>query len=78
MTAPTFKTVSITDAEIEVAHLEEGHRYRLHFAIDKNGRRVLSEGTQQDSGSAKHSAIYFAGDARVFAEIEARARNKID
>jgi hypothetical protein len=78
MTTPIFKVEKITDAEIEIVHLEEGHRYNFLFAEAEKGRRILSEGTlSRNGGLAKHDAQRFAADARRFAETEARKRGKI-
>lgn len=78
MTTPIFKVEKITDAEIEIVHLEEGHRYNILFAEDKKGHRILSEGTVSRTGElAKHEAHHFAADARHFAEVEARKLGKI-
>ena len=43
MTTPIFTVEKISNVEIEVVH-EEGHHFTFPLVIDKNGRRVLSEG----------------------------------
>jgi hypothetical protein len=78
MTTPIFTVVKISNVEIEVVH-EEGHHFTFPLVIDKNGRRVLSEGGNVSNGElAKHNADYFAFEARHFAETEARKAGKID
>ena len=68
MTTPIFTVEKISNVEIEVVH-EEGHHFTFPLVIDKNGRRVLSEGGNVSNGGlAKHNADYFAFEARHFAE----------
>jgi hypothetical protein len=60
MTTPIFTVEKISNVEIEVVH-EEGHHFTFPLVIDKNGRRVLSEGGKVSNGGlAKHNADYFA------------------
>ena len=76
MTTPIFTVEKISNVEIEVVH-EEGHHFTFPLVIDKNGRRVLSEGGNVSNGElAKHNADYFAFEARHFAETEARKAGK--
>jgi hypothetical protein len=78
MTTPIFKVEKCTDAEIKIVHLEEGHWYSFPFAKDK-GRRILGTMTPHSAAvSAEHTADYFAADARLFAEKNARKAGKID
>ena len=49
MTTPIFTVEKISNVEIEVVH-EEGHHFTFPLVIDKNGRRVLSEGGNVSNG----------------------------
>jgi hypothetical protein len=79
MAKPSFTVEHCSDAEIKVAHSDEGHRYTFSFTTDNKGRRILSPAIScRDNDKAAHSAEHFAKEARQFAETEAHRREKID
>ncbi len=75
---PAFKIQSVSDADIEVVHLAEGHRYIFPVIEDENGRELLGGGIARDAGASKPFARFFFEDARRFAEIKAQKLGKID
>ena len=48
MTPPVFEVEKITDAEIEILHLVEGHRYNILFA---GKRKRSSDFKRRDPGA---------------------------
>ncbi|SEF09607.1 hypothetical protein SAMN05444161_8294 [Rhizobiales bacterium GAS191] len=63
---------------IEVRHVREGHLYRFPIIEGQHVSRKLADGPRSDNKDAKRESAFYALQARVFAEREARKADLID
>lgn len=71
-----FKTNWISDAQIEVEDIDEGHVWTFTFALE-NGERIISAAAHQRS-SDHVRATHVSARARRYAERQAMLAGKID
>jgi len=63
---------------IEVRHIGEGHLYRFPIVEGQRVRHKLADGPRSENQNAKRESVFFAIQARIFAEREARKAGLID
>lgn len=79
MSAHAFDVLSKSRTEIEVAHHEEGHRYKFSVVRNGQGKRVLSDAVDVVAiPGAKHSSEWHSASARAFATTAAHRAHAID
>jgi hypothetical protein len=63
---------------IEVRHINEDHLYRFPIVEGQHLSRKLADGPRNEGQNAKLESAFYALQARVFAEREARKAGLID
>jgi hypothetical protein len=79
MRRPAFALVDISEAQIQVQHIAEGHLYNFSFVEDVDGEIQLSNAPIDvvEVADASDGASTFLDAARSFAENEARAHGRM-
>ncbi|WP_026606095.1 hypothetical protein [Methylocapsa acidiphila] len=72
-----FAVEQADEETILVRHLHEAHRYAF-FIVAEGGRRSLGDGITIGNNATVNDGASFSGEARAFAEAEARSRKLID
>jgi hypothetical protein len=72
-----FAVEQADEETILVRHCREAHRYAF-FIVAEEGRRYLGDGITIGNNATANDGASFSGDARAFAEAEARGRKLID
>ncbi|MDQ0391778.1 hypothetical protein [Labrys monachus] len=79
MSAPAFDIVSKSRREVEIAHHDEGHRYKFSVTTNGAGKRVLADTTETvAAAAAKHPPEWYSASARAFATTVAHRAHAID
>ncbi|SDR49553.1 hypothetical protein SAMN05519103_03947 [Rhizobiales bacterium GAS113] len=76
--ADEFTIERQTRGWFEVRHISEGHLYRFPIIDGQHVRRKLADGPRTENPNAKRESAFYAIQARVFAEREARKADMID
>lgn len=72
-----FSIEQADEETILVRHCREAHRYAF-FIVAEEGRRLLGDVVTIGNNATLNDAASFSGDARAFAEAQARERKLID
>ncbi|MDQ0471085.1 hypothetical protein [Labrys wisconsinensis] len=79
MSSHAFDVLSKSRTEIEIAHHEEGHRYKFSVVRNSQGKRVLSDTAEVVAVSgARHPSEWYSASARAFATTAAHRAHAID